>query len=92
MVQRVLPPSLSIPDLGTDGMRIAMLRETRMPAVLVEIGPAWVAVSGAPKIATAIGEALACWVSAPCDERRGSRTIIHTFMHRLWTVGYSRHA
>jgi N-acetylmuramoyl-L-alanine amidase len=68
MVQRVLPTMLSIPDLGTDGMRIAMLRETRMPAVLVEIGPAWVAVQGAPKIATAIGEALACWVHAPCDD------------------------
>ena len=67
-VQSVLPALLSIPDLGTDGMRVAMLRETRMPAVLVELGPAWVAVSGAPLIATAIGQALACWVNAPCDE------------------------
>ena len=68
MVQGVLPAMLSIPDLGTDGMRIAMLRETRMPAVLIEVGPAWVAVEGAPRIAAAIGEALACWVDAPCDD------------------------
>jgi N-acetylmuramoyl-L-alanine amidase len=68
MVQEVLPGMLDIPDLGTDGMRIAMLRETRMPAVLIEVGPAWVAVSGAPRIAAAIGTALTCWVSAPCDD------------------------
>ncbi len=69
MVVAELPAALGIPDLGAHGMRVAILRETRMPAVLVELGPPRVAVEGAPQVATALRRALEGWVCAPCDER-----------------------
>jgi N-acetylmuramoyl-L-alanine amidase len=68
VVEAVVPAALRIPDLGAHGMRVAVLRETRMPAVLVELGPPQVVVEGAPKVAAALGEALEWWVCAPCDE------------------------
>ena len=92
MVQGVLPAMLSIPDLGTDGMRIAMLQETRMPAVLIEVGPAWVAVEGAPK-GSPHAPSVRRWPAgsmppmsdtAPRPVRRSCEPVIHTVMHRLW--------
>jgi N-acetylmuramoyl-L-alanine amidase len=69
VVEAVVPAALDIPDLGAYGMRVAVLRETRMPAVLVELGPARVVVEGAPMAAAALGQALNWWVCTPCDER-----------------------
>ena len=40
MVQRCVPGALGVADGGAPGMSVPILRETRMPAVVVEIGPA----------------------------------------------------
>jgi len=67
-VQATVPAALGIPDRGARGMRITVLRETRMPAVLVEVGPPAVVVERAVEIAVALGRALAQWASAPWDD------------------------
>ena len=48
-------------------MRLPILRETRMPAVLVELGPVSEVVLRAPQVTVAILTALQAWVSAPFD-------------------------
>jgi N-acetylmuramoyl-L-alanine amidase len=48
------------------GMRLPVLRETRMPAVLVELAPR---ADEVPTMAAAIGRALARWVVAPLPPR-----------------------
>ena len=54
-------------DLGlatptTAGMRVPVLRETRMPAVLCTLGPVRTVVDLAPAIAEATAAAVECWV------------------------------
>jgi hypothetical protein len=48
-------------------MSLPLLRETRMPAVICEIGPASVVVEQAPTIARSVVEALAQWVGTSWD-------------------------
>lgn len=67
LVQSSLPPALSIPDLGVQGMSVPFLRETRMTAVIVELGPPPFVVPRAPQLVEALTEAFARWVGAPCD-------------------------
>lgn len=66
-IQRIVPAALGIPDLGTRGMSLTVLRETRMPAVAVEVGPAAVAVEHGPALADALSAALADWASGPFE-------------------------
>ncbi len=40
LIQEIVPGILGITDGGAHGMSLAILRETRMPSVLVELGPA----------------------------------------------------
>jgi N-acetylmuramoyl-L-alanine amidase len=68
-LQLALPERLGICDRGTRGMRLPVLRETRMPAVVLEVGPSAVVVERAADLAAAVAEALGRWVSAPCDEQ-----------------------
>ena len=56
-------PMSTDPRPGVCGMRLPMLRETRMPAVQCIFGPVRVAVDASPAIATAIVEAFERWVS-----------------------------
>jgi N-acetylmuramoyl-L-alanine amidase len=49
------------------GMRLPTLRESRMPAVLVHIGPTSEAVTNASAITTACTEAIAAWIKDPLD-------------------------
>lgn len=49
------------------GMRLPSLRESRMPAVMVHIGPTSEAVTNATAITTACTEAIAAWIKAPLD-------------------------
>ena len=65
IIQSIVPSALGIEDRGAVGMRVPILRETRMPAVVMELGPAVVVVERAAEVAAAVGEALTCWVSAP---------------------------
>jgi N-acetylmuramoyl-L-alanine amidase len=64
LVQRSVPPALRIADGGAHGMRLAILRETRMPSVLVELGPASVVVEQAAALAGALAAALSLWADA----------------------------
>ena len=48
-------------------MSLPLLRETRMPAVIVEIGPASVLVEQAATVVRAVGLALAEWVDSAWD-------------------------
>ena len=66
-IQRAVPSALGVPDLGVRGMSLTILRETRMPAVIVEIGPAAVAVEHGPALAEALASALATWASGPWE-------------------------
>ena len=66
-VQRKVPPALGIPDLGERGMSLPILRETRMPAVIVEIGPASLVVERGAVLGEALAGALAAWATGPWD-------------------------
>jgi N-acetylmuramoyl-L-alanine amidase len=67
LVQGAVPEALGVADGGVHGMSVPLLRETRMPAVLVEIGPASAMVEHAPWLATALMVALGLWADASWD-------------------------
>ena len=67
LVQRAVPAALGIGDGGAHGMSLPILRETRMPSVLVEVGPASMVVEGAALLAGALSAALGQWVDANWD-------------------------
>jgi N-acetylmuramoyl-L-alanine amidase len=50
------------------GMRLPVLRETRMPAVLFSMGDAHALLDAAPDVVTSVIEALEVWASTPFDE------------------------
>ena len=62
-----LSTTLLLPDGGSHGMSLSLLRETRMPAVLCEISPATVLVERSAVVAQAIGDSLAEWVDTAWD-------------------------
>ena len=68
LVQHATATSLAITDLGIRGMSLPVLRETRMPAVIVEVGPAQLVVQGASTLANAVASALSTWVGSPWNE------------------------
>jgi N-acetylmuramoyl-L-alanine amidase len=67
LTQGVLPTALGVADAGTKGMSIPVLRETRMPAVVCELGPAGLVVERSAQVAAALGRALVAWAATPCD-------------------------
>lgn len=68
LAEATLSERLGIPAAGCRGMRIPVLRETRMPATVVEIGPPSVAVLRNREVADALVVALDRWVSRPFPE------------------------
>ena len=50
------------------GMRLPVLRETRMPAVVIEMGPTPEVVVRTPAIADALADAVERWVAAPVEQ------------------------
>jgi len=62
LLHLALSKTLGLPDGGSHGMSLPLLRETRMPAVICEIGPASVMVERSAVIARAIADSLAEWV------------------------------
>ena len=63
------PTSLGLPDGGSRGMSLALLRETRMPAVICEIGPAAVVVERSAEPSPGPPSTpLAEWVDTPGTE------------------------
>jgi N-acetylmuramoyl-L-alanine amidase len=67
LLQSTVTTSLELPDRGSRGMSLPVLRETQMPAVICEISPATVIVEHAAALARATVDALAEWVSTPWD-------------------------
>jgi N-acetylmuramoyl-L-alanine amidase len=67
LIQASVTSTLTLPDGGTRGMSLPVLRETRMPAVICEISPATVVVEQSASIAKAIVEALSEWVGTAWD-------------------------
>jgi len=67
LVQGQVPGHLGVADLGVSGMSVPVLRETRMPAVIVEVGPAALAVEQGPALARALVEALVAWAGTPWE-------------------------
>lgn len=64
LIQEHVPPALDLKDGGTRGMALTVLLETRMPAVLCELGPAPVVVERTAELARAFGDVLAAWAAA----------------------------
>lgn len=65
-----LATSCGVEPIGR-GLRLPVLRETRMPAVVVRIGPPKLATEQGPNIAAAVREALTRWLAEPIpDENR----------------------
>jgi N-acetylmuramoyl-L-alanine amidase len=67
LVQEHVPLALDLKDGGTRGMSLSMLLETRMPAVLCELGPAPLVVARTGELAEAYGEVLAAWAAGGAD-------------------------
>jgi N-acetylmuramoyl-L-alanine amidase len=67
LVQRSVPGLLKIADAGAHGMSLTILRETRMPSVLVELGPASLVVERAALLAVALTAVLGQWADASWD-------------------------
>lgn len=67
LVQTGLVPVLHGRDAGVRGMAVPVLRETRMPAVVAELGAAVVVVERAADVATALTAALRRWVAPAVD-------------------------
>jgi N-acetylmuramoyl-L-alanine amidase len=57
--------------LEAQGMRLAVLRETRMPAVVCAIGPVQHVIDQTPSVAAAVVEALEIWADAPLLDTGG---------------------
>jgi N-acetylmuramoyl-L-alanine amidase len=67
LLHLALSSTLGLPDGGSHGMSLPQLRETRMPAVICEIGPASVMVERSAVIARAVVDSLAEWVDTAWD-------------------------
>lgn len=68
LMQDTVPVALGITDAGVKGMAIPVLKETRMPAVVCELGPPPCIVARTAELAEALGEVLGAWVAAPIAE------------------------
>lgn len=58
-----LGPALERPPVSPSGMRLPVLRETRMPAVLCELGPVQLVTDHARDVSSALTEAVVGWVA-----------------------------
>jgi N-acetylmuramoyl-L-alanine amidase len=67
LIQAAVPGRMSVPDHGTRGMSVPVLRETRMAAVIVEVGPASLVVEGGPELARSLVDALTEWATTHWD-------------------------
>lgn len=67
LVQASLLTMDDVDDGGVVGMAVPVLRETRMPAVVAELGTASVVVERGQEVARALTEALRLWVQPAAD-------------------------
>jgi N-acetylmuramoyl-L-alanine amidase len=64
LVQGMVPRALGIADGSVRGMSVPLLRETRMPAVIIELGPAAMLVERSRALADALASAVEAWASS----------------------------
>ena len=67
LTQDRVPAALGVPDLAAVGMSVPVLRETKMPAILVEVGPAQLVVERGADLARALVSALEAWAAIEWD-------------------------
>jgi N-acetylmuramoyl-L-alanine amidase len=67
LVQEHVPLALDLKDGGARGMSLSVLLETRMPAVLCELGPVPLVVERTGELAEAFGDVLAAWAAGGGD-------------------------
>jgi N-acetylmuramoyl-L-alanine amidase len=65
ILDALVPPVLDQPQGVPIGMRLAVLRETRMPAVRYAIGPPADAIARLPDLALAVSRAITRWCQQP---------------------------
>ena len=68
LAERIEVTFQAVPPLSAvraSGMRLPVLRETRMTAVVCSLGPVQRVVDAAPAISDAVVTALAAWAAAP---------------------------
>jgi N-acetylmuramoyl-L-alanine amidase len=65
LVQGLAAGVLGVPAKGAVGMTLPVLRETRMPAVVCEMGPPSVVVQRTQQLAVALVEAIETWAKTP---------------------------
>ena len=68
LVQAAVPAALGVPDAGVRGMSLPILKETRMPAVVCELGPPDLVVASAPRLASVLARVLSDWAAEPCAQ------------------------
>ena len=68
LVHAAVVPIIGGQDLGALGMGLAILRETRMPAVVCEVGSTATVVEHLGALATALSSAVEGWVASPWME------------------------
>jgi len=67
LVHVLAAAALGVPAGGVEGMSLAVLRETRMPAVVCEVGPPSVVVRHSGALAEALVQALVAWAATPVE-------------------------
>jgi N-acetylmuramoyl-L-alanine amidase len=67
LLQRHVPAVLGLDPGEPEGMSVPVLRETRMPAVVCEMGPASVVVERTQAVAAALVDALSEWATTSFD-------------------------
>ncbi|HYA69271.1 MAG TPA: peptidoglycan-binding protein [Acidimicrobiales bacterium] len=67
LLQDAVARALGVPGDGAIGMSLPVLRETRMPAVICEVGPANTVVQQVRQVGEAVVEALSAWALTPLD-------------------------
>ncbi len=67
LVHTLAGAALGVTAGEVEGMTLAVLRETRMPAVLCEVGPPSLVVRHADALAEALVQALIAWAATPVD-------------------------
>jgi len=67
LIQARLPRRLGLEDGGTLGIALPILRETRMPAVEIQLGSPAMVVQKVNEVARIVSEALATWIAGSFD-------------------------
>jgi N-acetylmuramoyl-L-alanine amidase len=68
LIASALPPVLGVAEASCQGMRLPILRETRMPAVACRLGPSATIVGASTAVAGALVDCLQQWCRSPLGE------------------------